>query len=193
MSINRYSEDIDAAVKTLRRGGIILYPTDTVWGIGCDASNSDAVKRVFELKKRADSKALITLVADIKMLSRTVGQVPEAALQLIEVSDRPVTIVYDHGYGVADELLASDGSIAVRVTDEEFSKLLCHRFGRPIISTSANISGSPTPLSFNQINNDIIKGTDYICHSRRNEATTSVRPSMIIKISDNGVFKLLRK
>lgn len=193
MNNNRYSEDIDAAIKILRRGGLILYPTDTVWGIGCDASNSDAVKRVFELKNRADSKALITLVSDIKMLSRMVGQVPDVALQLIEVSDRPVTIVYDHGYGVADELLASDGSIAVRVTGEEFSRQLCRRFGRPIVSTSANISGSPTPLSFNQINTDIINCADYVCRSRRNESNAMVRPSMIIKISDNGVFKLLRK
>ncbi len=193
MDINKYSEDIDAAVKTLRRGGIILYPTDTVWGIGCDASNSEAVKRIFEIKKRADSKALITLVADTKMLSRTVGLVPDAAQQLLEISDRPVTIVYDHGYGVADELLASDGSIAVRVTAEEFSCLLCRRFGHPLVSTSANISGASTPLSFNQINTDIIKGVDYVCLSRRDEVNYAVRPSMIIKISDDGVFKLLRK
>lgn len=193
MDNNRYSEDIDNAVKALRRGGLILYPTDTVWGIGCDATNHDAVRRVFELKKRVDSKALITLVADTRMLFKTVDCVPEAALQLIEVSDRPVTIVYDHGYGVAKELLATDGSLAVRVTDEEFSKSLCHRFGRPLVSTSANISGSPAARCFNQISDEIKEGVDYICLSRRNEPDCGGRPSMIIKISDDGVFKFIRK
>lgn len=193
MDNNRYSEDIDNAVKALRRGGLILYPTDTVWGIGCDATNHDAVRRVFELKKRVDSKALITLVADTRMLFKTVDCAPEAALQLIEVSDRPVTIVYDHGYGVAKELLAPDGSLAVRVTDEEFSKSLCRRFGRPLVSTSANISGSPAARCFNQISDEIKEGVDYICLSRRNEPDCGGRPSMIIKISDDGVFKFIRK
>lgn len=188
-----YMTDIDTAVKILRKGGLILYPTDTVWGIGCDATNSDAVRRVFSLKKRADSKALITLVSDTRMLSRTVEYVPDAAMQLIEVSERPVTIVYDHGCGVADELLAPDGSLAVRVTAEEFSHALCRKFGRPIVSTSANISGQPTPRCFNMISQDIISGVDYVCQSRRYEKGSDTRPSMIIKISDNGVFKFLRK
>lgn len=193
MNTNILSEDIDNAVKVLRKGGVILYPTDTIWGIGCDATNAEAVRRVFELKRRADSKALITLVADTRMLSNTVDCVPDAALQLIEASDRPVTIVYDHGCGVAKELLADDGSLAVRLTDEEFSKTLCRRFRRPIVSTSANISGADAPRCFSQIASEIISGVDYVCLSRRNEPDCGTRPSMIIKISDNGVFKFIRK
>lgn len=193
MDTNKYSEDIDNAVKALRKGGVILYPTDTIWGIGCDATNPSAIRRVFELKRRADSKALITLVSDTRMLFRTVDCVPETALQLIEVSDRPVTIVYDHGCGVAKELLATDGSLAVRVTEEEFSKSLCRHFGRPLVSTSANISGAPAPRCFSQISHEIISGVDYVCLSRRNEPDCGCRPSMIIKISDDGVFKFIRK
>lgn len=193
MDSNIYIKDIDAAATTLRKGGLILYPTDTVWGIGCDATNPDAVRRVFDLKRRNDSKALITLVSDLRMLARTVDNIPDAAYQLIEVSDRPVTIVYDHGCGVADNLPAPDGSLAVRVTKEDFSRSLCRKFGRPIVSTSANVSGQPTPRSFSLISDNIISGVDYVCLSRRCESDTGSRPSMIIKISDNGVFKILRK
>lgn len=185
-------KDIAQAIDVLRKGGLILYPTDTVWGIGCDASNAQAVKKVFALKRRADSKALITLVADIDMLYRVVDTVPEVAVQLIEVSDRPVTIVYDKGIGVAPELLAADGSIAVRVTNESFSKSLCKRFRRPLVSTSANISSSPTPLSFSQISKEIIDGVDYVCHYAQND-TRQNKPSLIIKISESGEFKFLRK
>lgn len=186
-----YTDDIRRACDTMKKGGIILYPTDTVWGIGCDATNSDAVKKIFALKQRSDSKSMITLVGDMAALDRVAGNVPEAAEQLIEVSDRPVTIVYDHGYGVASELLASDGSIGVRVTNERFSNMLCKVMRRPIVSTSANISGAPTPSTFSEISPEIINGVDYVCASRRHEDKPS-RPSLVIKISENGVFKILR-
>lgn len=186
-----YTEDIRSACNAMKRGGIILYPTDTVWGIGCDATNSTAVKRIFDLKRRADSKAMITLVADMAALDRVVGIVPEAAEQLIEASDRPVTVVYDRGRGVAPELLSSDGSLGVRVTKEKFSQMLCRAMRRPIVSTSANISGHPTPHTFSAISPEIIDGVDYVCTSRRNENKPS-KASLVIKISDNGVFKILR-
>ncbi len=188
-----YSEDIRQAVDVLKRGGIILYPTDTVWGIGCDATNGAAVRRVFEIKRRADSKALITLVASVDALSRTVDNVPEVALELIDVAVDPVSIVYDHGVGVAPELLAPDGSLAVRVTKEPFSSRLCRSLRRPLVSTSANISGQPAPAVFSEITQEVISAVDYVCLSRRNEKRGSARPSMVIKISDNGVFKILRK
>lgn len=183
--------DITAAIDTMRKGGIILYPTDTIWGLGCDATNSDAVRRIFEIKQRADSKALITLVGSEAALERTVDEVPEVAWQLIEVADRPTTIVYDHGRGVAPELLATDGSIGIRLTREPFSAELCNRFRRPVVSTSANISGHPSPATFAEIDPEIISKVDYACTSRRDEAANAT-PSMVIKISADGLFKILR-
>lgn len=189
---NAYFEDIDLAIKTLKNGGLILYPTDTVWGIGCDATNQQAVKKVYALKRRDDSKALITLVGSEAALERAVADVPEVAWQLIEAADSPVTIVYDKGVGVAENLLAPDGSLAVRLTKEEFSRQLCQRFRRPLVSTSANVSGSPTPRCFSEISPEIIAGVDYVCSSRRDEAPAT-RASMVIKISEGGLFKVLRK
>ena len=185
-------QDIKAAIDVLRRGGLILYPTDTVWGIGCDATNAEAVARVYALKQMIDSKAMIVLVGTEVALERSVECVPEVAWQLIDCSDRPVTIVYDHGAGVAANLLAEDGSLAVRLTREGFSQKLCERFRRPLVSTSANISGQPTPQCFVQISQEILDGVDYVCESRRDE-TQPGTPSMVIKISDTGEFKILRK
>ena len=189
-----YREDIRSAVAVLRRGGIILYPTDTVWGIGCDATNAEAVRKVFGIKHRTDSKALITLVGSLAQLERTVTGIPDVAYQLIEFSDRPLTIVYDgvapHS-GIASELLADDGSIGVRLTTEEFSRNLCLAFGKPIVSTSANISGKPTASCFRDISPEIISLVDYVCTSRRDDFTPS-RPSTVMRLSDDGLFKVLR-
>ncbi len=188
-----YSQDIIRATEVLRHGGVILYPTDTVWGIGCDATNASAIRRIFDIKRRADGKAMITLVDSIDSLCRTVDNVPEVAIELIEAAVNPVTIVYDRGVGVAPELVASDGSLAVRVTREKFSAGLCRSLRRPLVSTSANISGAPTPRSFAEISPEVIAAVDYVCTSRRDERKGVGRPSMVIKISDNGVFKILRK
>lgn len=190
--MGNYDQDIAAAVAVLKKGGVILYPTDTVWGIGCDATNSAAVKRVYEIKERVDSKALITLVGSEAALERVVSDVPDVAWQLIEASVRPVTIVYDQGTGVAPELLAPDGSIGVRLTREEFSQRLCQRLNRPLVSTSANKSGSPSPGSFSEIAPEILEAVDYVCASRRDENEPHA-PSMVIKISEGGLFKILRK
>ncbi len=188
----QYIDDVKAAVNVLRSGGLILYPTDTVWGIGCDATNSEAVKRVYELKHRVDSKALITLVDSLPALERVVADVPEVAYQLIEAAVDPITIVYDHGVGVAPELLAPDGSIGVRITTEELSASICRMLRRPLVSTSANISGRPSPSSFDSIPSEIFDGVDYVCLSKRLDPWPE-KPSTVIKISEGGVFKILRK
>ena len=167
-----YREDIRAAVAALRKGGIILYPTDTVWGIGCDATNPDAVRRVFEIKRRADAKALITLVGSLAQLERTVSGIPEVAYQLIRVS-------------------APRGPIGVRVTAEDFSRSLCLAFGKPLVSTSANISGAPTAATFAEISPEILDAADYVCTSRRND-TTPAKPSTVMRLSEDGAFKVIR-
>jgi len=192
--MNEYSDDIRAAVAAMRKGGVILYPTDTVWGIGCDATNSAAVRKVFDIKRRADSKALITLVGSLAQLERTVEAIPEVAYQLIEFSEKPITIVYDgiapHS-GIANELLADDGTIGVRVTAEAFSKSLCLAMGKPIVSTSANISGQPAAATFDDISPEIIEAVDYVCTSRRNE-TKKTTPSSVMRLSADGKFKIIR-
>lgn len=186
-----YSVDITNAVKVLREGGIILYPTDTVWGLGCDATNAAAVDKIYALKQRAESKALITLVGNVAMLERTVEGIPDVAYDLIELSERPITIVYDRGISVASNLLAEDGTLAVRVTREDFSRTLCNKFGRPLVSTSANISGTPTPACFADISPEVLDKVDYVCTSRRNEADKA-KASTIMRINEAGEFKIIR-
>lgn len=190
--IPRYSaDDLRAAVDTLRRGGVILYPTDTVWGIGCDATRSEAVKRVYEIKRRVDSKALITLVSSVDDLYRYVADVPAIAADLIEVSDRPLTIVYDRGINLAPELLAEDGSVGLRVTGEAFSAALCRGLRRPVVSTSANISGCPTPAAFAEISPEIVDAVDYVVQYRRDDRRPA-RPSSVIKLGADSTVKIIR-
>lgn len=188
----QYRDDIAEAVAVMRRGGVIAYPTDTVWGLGCDARNSAAVRRIFEIKRRCEAKALITLVDSMAMLERTVDEVPEVAEQLIEAAVDPVTVIYDRGRDVAPELLADDGSIGVRLTREPFSAGLCRAMRGPVVSTSANFSGEPTPLDFSSIDPELLGLTDYVCRSRRDEAPAP-KASTVIKISAGGLFKILRK
>ena len=139
---------IDAAIDILKKGGIILYPTDTVWGIGCDATNEAAVEKVFKLKQRADSKSLITLVSDVDMVCKYVKEVPEIAISLIEINDKPMTIIYPEAIGLAKNVVAEDGSVGIRVPMSDFCTKLIGKFRRPIVSTSANISGNPAPAYF---------------------------------------------
>lgn len=188
-----FDDDVAGALDTLRKGGIILYPTETVWGIGCDATNSEAVKKVFQLKKRLEAKALITLVSDLAMLERHVEDVPEIALQLIEQSDRPITIVYDNGRGLAPELYAPDGSVGLRLTNHPYCLALCRGLKKPIVSTSANISGEPTPSVFHQISPEIIQGVDYAAQPDTETHHNGIRrPSSVVKISRGGIIKILR-
>lgn len=184
-------EDLREAVRVLKAGGIILYPTDTVWGIGCDARNKDAVEKIYKLKQRSDSKSMLVLVGNEGMLQKTVKEVPEIAWQLIDVAVNPLTLIYDDAIGVADNLIAEDGSLGIRITHEPFSRSLCERLGAPVVSTSANISGHPTPASFHEIEQSVIDGVDYVCHFRQNDISKS-KASNIIKITQENVVKVIR-
>ena len=189
--VREYRDDIRQAVEVMNKGGIILYPTDTIWGIGCDATNPEAVKRVYDIKHRNDAKALITLIDSEAKLEAYVTNVPEVAWQLIEVAEKPLTIIYDGARNLAPNLLAEDGSAGIRITREEFSKNLCMRMRRAIVSTSANISGEPSPKCFADISPDIINAVDYVCTSRRNEEKNPPA-SNIIKLGAGGEVKVIR-
>lgn len=184
--------DIDSAVAVLRRGGVIVYPTDTVWGIGCDATDSEAVRRVFEIKRRADAKALISLVGDVAMLERWVDDIPDVAYELLDAAVNPLTVVYDHPHGLAPELLAEDGSAAIRVCHDSFCRALCRGLRKPLVSTSANVSGSPTPKCFSDISEEILGAADYVAQARRDDVGGG-RPSSIVKLSSGGLINIIRK
>lgn len=186
-----FDQDIRQAADILKQGGIILYPTDTVWGIGCDATNPEAVEKIYRLKRRADSKSMLVLVDGEGMLQRFVRHIPDTAWQLIDVATDPLTIIYDHPLGVAANLLAEDGSLGVRISHEPYSEKLTRRLGRPIVSTSANISDRPTPAIFSEIEPEILEGVDYVAHYRRDD-TTRHKSSAIIKVGDDEVIKLIR-
>ena len=188
----QYKEDLDKAIQCLRSGGIILYPTDTVWGIGCDATNEAAVAKVYELKKRADSKAMICLVDSDSRVQRYVKNVPNVAWDLMELADKPTTVILDDAVNLAPNLIAEDGSIAIRITREAFSKDLCYRFQKPLVSTSANISGEPTAPFYRDIAQEIIDGVDYVCWTRRQEHKPHT-PSSIIKLTKTGEVTIIRK
>ena len=196
-------QDIKNAVEVLRKGGVILYPTDTVWGIGCDATNEEAVKRVYDIKQRDDSKAMICLVDSDARLQRYVRQVPDVAWQLIDSlkgvsgdsvteTARPTTLILDGAVNLAKNLIAEDGSIALRITNEPFSKELCYRFQKALVSTSANISGEPAAQNYCDIDPRIIEAVDYVCWSRRQEHKPH-KPSSIIRLKENGEVAVSRK
>ena len=188
-------EDIKQAIEVMRRGGVILYPTDTVWGIGCDATNAEAVKRVYDIKQRDDSKALICLVDSDSRLQRYVRNVPDVAWQLIDSlkeGDRPTTLILDGAINLAENLIADDGSIGIRITQEPFSKELCFRFQKAIVSTSANISGEPAAQNYRDIDPRILEAVDYVCWSRRQEHKPHM-PSSIIRLRQDGKVEIIRK
>ena len=189
-------EDIKKAVETMRKGGVILYPTDTVWGIGCDATNAEAVKRVYEIKQRDDSKALICLVDSDARMQRYFRNVPDVAWQLVdslkEGDGKPTTLILDGAINLADNLIAEDGSVGIRITNEPFSKELCFRFQKAIVSTSANISGEPAAQNYCDIDPRIVEAVDYVCWSRRQEHKPHT-PSSIIKLKENGEVEIIRK
>lgn len=186
-----FEEDIKQAVDCLKNGGLILYPTDTVWGIGCDATNPDAVKRIYDLKRREESKSMLVLVDSDGALERIVYDIPEVAWQLIDAAVDPLTIIYDHPKNVATNLLANDGSLGIRITDEKYSKELCRRLRRPLVSTSANISGNKAPGIYSDISEEIKAGVDYVASYRRDD-TEAPSPSNIIKVSEGGLVKVIR-
>jgi len=185
------NDELIKAQEVLFKGGLILYPTDTIWGIGCDATNEEAVRRVYELKKRVDSKALLVLVDTTVKLDFYVSDVPEVAWDLVELSDKPLTIIYSKARNLAPNLLAEDGSVGIRITREDFSRKLCERFRKAIVSTSANVSGEASPRFFDEISPEIIAGVDYVVNYRRDDKTPS-KPSSIIRLGSGGQIQVIR-
>ncbi len=186
------TSEIQKSLEILKKGGIILYPTDTIWGIGCDATNFSTVKRIYEIKKREDSKSMLILVDSIDRLYEYVNEVPSIAINLLEVNDKPMTIIYPNAKNLAQNLLAEDGSIGIRVADDEFCKQLIYKLRHPIVSTSANISGENSPKNFSKISETIKQSVDYVVNWRQNEKKEA-QPSSIIKLEVNGTFKIIRK
>jgi L-threonylcarbamoyladenylate synthase len=193
-SVFSYMEDFKKALReaeeVLANGGVILYPTDTVWGLGCDATNSKAVEKIYKIKNRADSKSLICLVSDVAMLERHIEEVPEPAYDIIDFSEKPTTIIYDAPKGVAASVIADDNSLGIRVAKDKFCKYLITNFKKPIVSTSANISGAPTPKQFEEIDAKILSAVDYIVplQPEFNQGAAST----IIKIKNNGEVRIIR-
>ncbi|MDR3652563.1 MAG: L-threonylcarbamoyladenylate synthase [Paludibacter sp.] len=185
-------EEIKKTIEILRAGGVILYPTDTVWGLGCDATNESAVKRIFAIKKRADTKAMLVLIDSAAKLQSYVEEIPDMAWDLIEMSEKPLTIIYPQAKNLASNLVGDDKSIGIRVTNEPFSKSLCAQFRKPIVSTSANVTGNATPLNFKQISDEIKLAVDYIVNFRQNDVSEP-KPSSIIKLGKGNVFQLIRE
>lgn len=190
-------EEIRKAIEVLRRGGTLLYPTDTIWGVGCDATNDTAVEKILQLKKRNNPdqeapKSFIVLVSDIGMLNRFIKEVPAVAWDLIEVSDSPLTIIYEGARGIAKNVLATNGSLGVRIVKDLFCERLIHKFGKPIVSTSANLSGQAAPQHFYDIADEIKQGVEYVVNWRQDD-TTPQKASSIIKIKTNGEFQIIRK
>lgn len=189
--IMEYTEIIKQALEVLKKGGVILYPTDTVWGLGCDATNEEAVRKIFEIKKRADSKSLVLLASDLDMVARYVKEIPSIAIDLVEVNDHPMTIIYPQGQLLAPSTMAQDGSVGIRIPMSEFCIELVRKLRRPLVSTSANISGETTPKNFAEISEDIRGSVDYTV-PRAIEAGSTGQASQILKVGLRGEIEIIR-
>jgi L-threonylcarbamoyladenylate synthase len=185
-------EDLKAAVETLRNGGLILYPTDTIWGIGCDATNSGAVAQIYRIKKRQDEKSLLILLDDENKLQDYVEEVPETAWKLIGLTDKPLTLIYPGAKNLAANLIAEDGSVGIRIVKDDFCRQMIRRFGKPVVSTSANISGMPWPPYYQKIDRSIIKSVDYVVSYRQDEKMRG-KPSGIIKLGKGSEISVIRE
>ena len=185
-------EDLEKACEVMRGGGVVLYPTDTIWGLGCDASNEEAVKRIFRIKQRSDSKSMLVLLDNDAKLSFYVGEVPDQAYDLMDLSEKPITIIYDGARHLAPQLIAEDGSVGIRITKETFSRDLCARMKGAIVSTSANISGQPSPRNFAEVSQEIIAAVDYVVEYRRDD-TVQAAPSSIVKLGRGGLVRIIRE
>jgi len=190
--ITSFVDDIIKALEVLRSGGIILYPTDTIWGIGCDATNPAAVNRIYEIKQRQDAKSMLILMENPNLLNSYISEVPEIAWELIDVADTPLTIIYPGAKNLAANLLAKDGSVGIRITNEAFTQQLIQRFRKPVVSTSANISGQKSPQNFSEISDEIKKSVDFIVKFRQDDQSRS-NPSGIIKLGVGGQIEVIRK
>ncbi|MBL4624224.1 MAG: threonylcarbamoyl-AMP synthase [Flavobacteriales bacterium] len=185
-------EEAYKAIDILKSGGVILYPTDTIWGLGCDANNETAVQKIFDIKQRAESKSMIILVANDAQLNRCVHFVPEMAWDLIDVTDSPLTIIYSGPKNIAQNVISPDGSVGIRMVKKCFANELSKRFNKPLVATSANISGSKTPLSFDKIDPSILGAVDYVV-DLPSEKKRVAKPSSIIKVSESGGVKIIRE
>lgn len=186
------NEEIKKAIEVLQSGGVILYPTDTIWGIGCDATNEKAVEKVYQIKKRAETKSMLVLIDSAAKLNGYVEEIPDMAWDLIELTTKPLTIIYPNSKNLAKNLVGEDKSVGMRITNEEFSRKLCQRFRKPIVSTSANVSGQKSPTFFSDISNEIKEAVDYIVDYRR-EDNTENKPSSIIKLGKGNVIEIIRE
>jgi L-threonylcarbamoyladenylate synthase len=184
-------EEIEKALAILKKGGIILYPTDTIWGIGCDATNAGAVKKIYQLKQREETKSMLVLVEHVDRISRHIKEVPEVAWQLLEVSDTPMTIIYPGAFNFAPNLISEDGTIGIRVVQDAFCQKLITRLNRPLVSTSANLSGNPSPALFDEISEEILRGVDYVVNWRQDDIRKAT-PSSILKIGLGGEIQIIR-
>lgn len=191
MNKEEYDDDLRQAVKTLRGGGVILYPTDTVWGIGCDATNADAVARVYAIKRRDEAKSMLVLVDSADRAATYAAGIPDVAFSMMDLATAPLTLILDGAKNLATNLIGPDGSIGIRVTAERFSRDLCYRLGRPVVSTSANVSGSPAAAVFADVAPEILAAVDYAVRYRRDDMTPA-RPSSIVKIAADGQVKVIR-
>lgn len=185
-------DDLQAACEILAKGGIILYPTDTIWGLGCDAGNKEAVARIYNIKRRVDSKSMLVLLDSLDSLEKYVAAVPDAVPELLAYATKPTTIIYPGAKNVAPNLIAEDGSLGIRITKEAFSNRLCSCFGKPLVSTSANISGEASPLCFEDISKEVIDAVDYVVKYRQDDTSTS-SPSSILKINKDDSITIIRK
>ena len=186
------NEDIKKAIEVLKQGGIILYPTDTIWGIGCDATNEEAVEKLYAIKQRDKSKSMLILLDNPVKVQTYINDVPEIAWDLIDLAEKPLTIIFNEAKNLAPNLINKDGTIGIRITAEDFSRNLCMRFRKPIVSTSANITGQEAPLNFNQIDPQIIDLVDYVVEYRQDEIYKQT-PSSIIKLGSSGEIEIIRK
>ena len=187
-----FEEDIKESLNTLREGGILLYPTDTIWGLGCDPSNEAAINKIFKIKSRGESKSLIILVDSLSMIERYVTEIPEIVYELADVSDTPLTIIYPKGKNLANGVCNEDGSVAIRICHDEFCRELINRFRKPIVSTSANLSGSSSPGNFSEIENALIDKVDFVVKYRQSDRSKRLA-SPVIKVNSDGTIKIIRK
>lgn len=185
------TEEVNKAFQVLKQGGIIVYPTDTIWGIGCDATNYDAVKRIYELKQREESKSMICLVSDFNMLNQYIEEVPEVAYDILKYANKPTTVIYDRPLRVAENLIADDNTLAIRIVRNTFCNQLIKKLRKPLVSTSANISNQPSPKSYSEISSEILKGVDYVVNLDRKKKSS--KASSIIKLSGDGMVKVIRQ
>jgi len=185
-------EEIKRAIEALSQGKIILYPTDTIWGIGCDATNEEAVEKIYKIKQRTDSKSMLVLIDTADKISRYIKEVPSIAWDIIEINEEPLTIIFPEAIGLAPNLIAADKSIGIRITKEAFTQKLIAKFKKPIVSTSANIHGKSFPANFDEISDEIKDAVDYIVNWRQDEVFRK-KPSGIIKVEVNGEIKIIRE